>query len=260
MRYADAPARRQELLDRLAAGGYVSLAHCAADFAVSEMTLRRDVRQLEAEGLVRRVPGGAVLAGPARALPFEERDASGSREKRRIAETALERISGAAVVALDAGTTVAHLADLLPAGTTVVSHSAPVVARCIERDDLDLVVVGGEYARDTRSFTGHAVHDALARLSVDVVVLSATAVDETGALCSRELDAETKRSLRAAARTRILVADSSKLGARARIRFARLDEIDAVVTDDAADPDDLEALRAGGVEVVVAQLSPEGAR
>ena len=258
MRYADAPARREELLRRLASEGYVSSSGVADEFGVSEMTIRRDLRQLAAEGLARRVIGGASLPDLRHARPFDERAGTGSGEKRAIAAASLSLLEGASTIALDAGTTVAPLADLVPAGTTVVSHSAPVIEAAIERGDLDLVAIGGTYQRETRSFAGPAARRSIADYSFDVAVLSATAVDRTGLLCANALDAELKQELSRSARTTVLLVDHSKLGARAPIRVGGLELVDAIVTDDGADADDLAALRASGVRVLLAPIEQVG--
>lgn len=253
MRYTEAPARRDELLRRLAAEGYVSSSRLAEEFGVSEMTIRRDLRQLAADGLARRVAGGASLPGMGgRGAPFEERDRAGGAEKNAIAAACLGLLDDVATVALDAGTTVAPLARLVAAGTTVVTHSAPIVAACVERDDVDLIAIGGEYQRDTRSFAGAVARRSLETLSVDVAVLSATAVDHTGVLCANTLDAEMKQSMVAIAHTRILLVDHSKFGARAPIRVGPLELIDVVVTDELTDPAEVARLTAAGIRVVVA--------
>lgn len=253
MRYADAPARRHELLRRLGTEGYVSSSGVAEEFGVSEMTIRRDLRQLAAEGLARRVVGGASLPDLGHGRPFEERAGSGSREKRAIATACLPLLEGAATIALDAGTTVAPLAGMVVAGTRIVSHSAPVMRTAIERGDVEVVGIGGVYQSETRSFAGPAARRAIADYSVDVAVLSATAVDGTGVLCANAFDADLKQELSRSARTTVLLVDHSKLGARAPIRVGGLDLLDTIVTDDGADPDDLAALRAGGVRVLVAR-------
>src|SRR5947209_17116169 len=125
VRYTDAPARRDELLRRLAAEGYVSSARLADEFGVSEMTIRRDLRQLASDGLARRVIGGASLPALGHGLPFEQRAGSGSAEKRAVAAACLAMLDDATTIALDAGTTVAPLAGLVRPGTTIISHSAP---------------------------------------------------------------------------------------------------------------------------------------
>jgi DeoR/GlpR family transcriptional regulator of sugar metabolism len=257
VRYTEAPARRDELLRRLSAEGYVSSSRLADELGVSEMTIRRDLRQLALDGHARRVPGGASLPHLGHGLPFEERDRSGSDEKHAIALACLPLLEGAGLIALDAGTTVASLAGLLPAGVTVLSHSAPVIATATARDDVDLVAIGGVYQRETRSFAGAGARRAIADYSVDVAVLSATAVDSSGVLCANSLDAELKQELSRVAATTILLVDHSKLNARAPIRFGSLDLIDIVVTDDNADPDDLRVLTDAGVQVVVAATTAE---
>ncbi|MDN4597873.1 DeoR/GlpR family DNA-binding transcription regulator [Leifsonia virtsii] len=252
MRYTDAPARREELLRRLSAEGYVSSSRVAEELGVSEMTIRRDLRQLEGDGLARRVVGGASLPNLGHGRPFDERAVTGSGEKRTIAEACLELLDGAATVALDAGTTVAPLAGMLRPGTTIVSHSAPVIQSAIERGDVELVAVGGVYQSETRSFAGAAARRTIAEYAVDVAVLSATAVDTTGILCANSLDAELKQELVRTARLRVLLVDHSKLGSRAPIRVGGLDLVDIILTDAGADPDDLKALRDAGATVVVA--------
>lgn len=260
MRYTEAPARRAELLRRLSSEGYVSSAAVAEELGVSEMTIRRDLRQLHVEGHARRVAGGASLpTGGVRGASFEQRDLSAAREKAALAEFCAERLAGARTVALDAGTTVAGVAALLDSGTTVVTHSAPVIATCTEREDLSLIALGGTYLPETRAFTGQATRDGLARVSVDVAVLSATAVDATGLLCANDVDAEIKQAMRASARTAILLVDSSKIGARAPIRFGSLESIDVLITG-AGLRDDQRQLLGGVGEIVYVDLADEVAR
>jgi DeoR/GlpR family transcriptional regulator of sugar metabolism len=258
MRYADAPARRDELLRRLATEGYVSSSGIADELGVSEMTIRRDIRQLAAEGLARRVIGGASRPDLGHGRSFDERAGTGSSQKHAIAAACLPLLEGAATIALDAGTTVAPLAGMIAAGTRVVSHSAPVIQAAIERGDLELVGIGGAYQSETRSFAGPAARRSIADYSYDVAVLSATAGDRTGVLCANALDAELKQELSRSALTTVLLVDHSKLGARAPIRVGALDLVDVVVTDDGADPDDLAVLQASGVRVLLAPTKEVG--
>jgi DeoR/GlpR family transcriptional regulator of sugar metabolism len=181
VRYASAPERRRELLRRVTEDGYVSCAEAASALGVSEMTIRRDLGQLAAQGLVTRVAGGASRPLPAAGEPFEQRSDAATRQKRAIARAAVALVAGDEVIALDAGTTVAELAALLPGGRTVVTHSVPVITACTARDDLDLIALGGAYHPPTRSFTGPLTRAGLADLAVDVAVLSATAAGPPGA-------------------------------------------------------------------------------
>jgi DeoR/GlpR family transcriptional regulator of sugar metabolism len=254
MRYADAPARRAALLERLHADGYVSSARIATELGVSEMTIRRDLKQLDAERLVQRVAGGASLPRFGHGAPFEQRAATREAEKRAIAAACLPLLAGCSTVVLDAGTTIAPLAAEVAAGTTIVSHSLPVLTACAARDDVDVVAIGGEYQRDTRSFTGATARDALQAVSADVAVLSATAVDATGLLCANPREAELKRTMTAVAVRRILLVDAVKLGARAPFRSGGLETVDVVITGQDADAAILAMLRASGTQIVLAAV------
>lgn len=258
VRYTEAPARRVELLRRLADEGYVSSAAVADELGVSEMTVRRDLRQLTLEGLARRVPGGATAPVGSTGTPFEERDRAGVAEKLAIARACAAELAGASTIALDAGTSVAAILPLLPAGVTIVSHSAPVITDCTTREDVDLIAIGGSYRRDTRSFAGSIARSAFASLSVDVAVLSATAVDGSGVLCANTFDAEIKQAMASIAGTTVLVVDHTKLGARAPIRVGPLDMIDVVITDSPASSDAVRMLQDTGVRVVLAELDAGG--
>jgi DeoR family fructose operon transcriptional repressor len=252
VRYTGATARRDELIRRLTADGYVSSAGAALELGVSEMTIRRDLRRLDLDGLARRVTGGASLPTAGDGEPFDQRNRAGRSDKRAIVATCAELLTDAATIALDAGTTVAPLAAFVPKDATVVTHSLPVISTCAARDDVELVALGGTYQADTRSFTGPATEAGVASLSVDVAVLSATAVDASGLLCSKALDASIKQRLAEVAQRTILLVDHRKLGARAPIRFGRLDLVDVVVTDSGATAEQRELLGSGGARVVVA--------
>ncbi len=249
MRYTDAPRRREELLRRLRATGYVSAPKVAAELNVSEMTIRRDLRLMADDGLAVRVTGGARLPDGA-GVPFEVRTDHSGAEKAAVARAAVALLDPGATVALDSGTTVSRLAEILPAGITVVTHSVPVIAACAERDDIQLIGLGGIYHTGTRSFSGATVHAALDDIAVDVAVLSATAVDADGAYCADPYDADTKRAVASVARTVVIAADGSKFEARAPIRFRGAEGIDVVVTDERAPDDTLAALDAAGVRIV----------
>ncbi|MFD0823233.1 DeoR/GlpR family DNA-binding transcription regulator, partial [Micromonospora zhanjiangensis] len=252
MRYTQAPERRRELLRRVEDAGYVSSTEAAVALAVSEMTIRRDLRQLAAQGLVNRVAGGASLPTPTAGAPFEQRRGAAMTEKEAVARAAVPLVTSDAVVALDAGTTVAALAALLPGGLTVVTHSVPVIQTCVGRADLELIALGGAYHGPTRSFTGPITRTSLGDLAVDVAVLSATAAGPAGVYSANASDADTKRAMARIARRVVLLLDHGKLDARAPMRFMDLAAVDVVVIDGGVAGEQLAMLRAHCRQVVVA--------
>jgi DeoR family fructose operon transcriptional repressor len=254
VRYTQAPERRRELLRRVGAAGYVSSTEAAAAMGVSEMTIRRDLRQLAAQGLVNRVAGGASSPPPGSGVPFDQRRDAAMAEKRAVARAAVPLLPPGAVLALDAGTTVAALAGLLPGGVTIVTHSVPVINICTGRDDIELIALGGAYHSATRSFTGPITRESLADLAVDVAVLSATAAGPGGVYSANAADADTKRAMARIAGRVVLLLDHGKLDARAPMRFLDLATVDVVVIDAGASRAQLTRLRGSCRRVLVAPL------
>lgn len=226
------------------------------------MTIRRDLTRLALDGLVHRVAGGAALRGAdGRSEPFDQRTTHHMAEKRAIARAtlALPLVNGAASMVLDAGTTVAGAASGLPSGVLVATHSVPVLTACADRDDLELLGLGGAYQPSTKSFAGSATRAGIEALSVDVALVSAVAIGPTGLFCTNPHDAETKQLLLRAGRHVVLLVDHSKAAAAAPLRFSSWDSIDVVVIDDGVDLTALDMLRATATEIVVAPVQRGGA-
>jgi DeoR family fructose operon transcriptional repressor len=250
VRYTGAPERRAQLQQLVALDGYLSSADAAHRLGVSEMTVRRDLRLLEEQGIVRRVAGGATAASAG--VPFERRDAARTAQKRAIAELAAAEARAAETVALDAGTTVAAVAPLL-GSATIVSHSLPVIEAVTRAASPRLVAVGGHYQPDTRSFAGPLAEETLRSVRFDVAFLSATAVGLDGLWGTNVLDAAIKRVIARQSAKVVLLADADKLGSTAAVRIAALDIVDVLVTDSRADPRIIANFESAGIEVKVAE-------
>lgn len=253
VRYTDAPARRAELLRLLRADGYLTSRDLAGAVGVSEMTIRRDLARLENDGTVRRVPGGATLTGTHGTETFDRRQHREQAPKQAIARTALSLLNDAETIALDAGTTVAPAATLMPAGMRIVSHSLPVLAACEHRDDIEVIGLGGTYHHQTRSFGGPQTRLGAEEVAVDVALLSAVAVSDDGLYCTVSWEAEMKQAFHARAERTILLVDHTKASLRAPLRFLRWGEVDTIVTDRGLDARILRRWRSAGAHVVLAQ-------
>ncbi len=250
MRYADAHLRRDEVQRILGDEAYVSSADLAERIGVSEMTIRRDLRMLEADGRARRVAGGATSAIDS-GIPFERRDVAATAQKRAIAAIAAEEVAGFATVAVDAGTTAAAVAPLLRA-QTIVTHSLPVIASLAGRRPHALIAAGGHYQPETRSFAGPLAEATLQGIRCDATILSATAVTADALWGTNAPDAAIKRILAGAAVTVVVVADGGKLGAAAPLRILDTAAVDVLVTDGTADPEVVATIVDRGVRVRIA--------
>ncbi|MGP4104822.1 DeoR/GlpR family DNA-binding transcription regulator [Nonomuraea sp. KM90] len=232
LRYTSAPTRREAILRRIEQHGYVAATDLVTELGVSPNTVRRDLRRLAGDGLIRAVRGGATAAEAA-APPFADRSEQAAGAKRAIAAAAVRHVEPGTAVALDSGTTTLEIAKLLPAdaGLTVITHSLPAIAALAPRADVTLIGVGGQYGRETRSFGGPETLAALEHLSVRTLFLAATALDGSGVYGATPYEAETKRRLIAIARRTVVVGDARKFALSAPIRVCGWDAVECLVTD-----------------------------
>jgi DeoR family fructose operon transcriptional repressor len=238
--------------------GRVSVSEVAATFGVTTETVRRDLAHLERAGLLRRVHGGAV-ATTALALAevaLDARDVAQAAQKDRIAKAAVELVPGnGGSLVLDAGTTTARLAGVLPTDREllVITHAVPVAARLAGLPGISLQLIGGAVRGSTQAAVGPDTVAALADLRADVVFVGTNALLPGFGLSTPNVEeAAVKRALVRAGRQVVVLADSSKLDRENLVRFAELSAVDVLITDDGASDAAVQAVRAEGVEVVIA--------
>jgi DeoR family fructose operon transcriptional repressor len=253
-----AEERQQAMAQLVAERGRLSVTRLAAEYDVTTETVRRDLSALERMGLVRRVHGGAVPASSLAAIEsgIAERDQAFTAEKERIAKAALAFLPApGSTVLLDAGSTTNRLASLLPRDhrLTVVTHAVPVAARLAGSPQIELHLLPGRVRPATHAAVGAETVAALAELRADVAFVATNGLTVGHGLTTPDADeASTKRAVIACARRTVVLADSTKLGVEAAVRFATLDSLDVLVTDSDVEPADRRALEDAGIEVVVA--------
>jgi len=253
---------RQIAIERqLASEGRVSVVDLARLFDVTTETVRRDLDALERAGALRRVHGGAVSLERTSTVEtaVAERGLQRGFEKASIAARALAAIPAGfrGSIFVDAGTTTAAFARALgdhlrAVGATaeVVTHSVPIAAELGARGDIALSVIGGRVRGLTAAAVGASTVKAIEAMRPDVAILGTNGIAAPFGLSTPDPEeAAVKQAIVASARRAIVVADSGKVGAEYLVRFARLEDVDVLVTD-AALPEDLaDALSVAGAEV-----------
>ncbi|NGN69466.1 DeoR/GlpR transcriptional regulator [Streptomyces sp. A7024] len=249
-----APERQQEILRLAREGGRVDVLSLAEEFQVTAETIRRDLKALDRAGLIRRVHGGAIPRG---GLDFEpdlaERESTAADEKDRIAEAALAELPDGGSVILDAGSTVARLAGVLPpeSSFTVITHALPVAARLADHPGIDLHLVGGRVRHRTRAAVDAWALRAYGEVNADVAFIATNGYSLDAGLTTPDLaEGAVKRAVIGAARRVVLLADSGKFGAQHLARFGSLAGVDLLITDTGLAPEDARAIKAQGTEVV----------
>lgn len=253
-----AEERQQAIADLVAQRGRLSVADLADQFSVTTETVRRDLSQLERAGLVRRVHGGAIPAGSLSMLEVDvsERNLSHTEQKTKIATAALDLLPppGGSVL-LDAGTTTARLAELLPRDVrlTVFTNGVPVAGRLAGLASVELHLLPGRVRSTTQAAVGEATVAALEHLRPSVAFLGTNGLSLSQGLTTPDWsEAAAKRAMIACARQVVVLTDSSKIGQESTVRFADLEDVDVIVTDPGISDADHQALVEHDIEVVVA--------
>ena len=260
-----ASQRHERILAGLRDHGAVRIADLTQELGVSDMTVRRDLLELAEQGLLRKVHGGAVSPQATSHEPgFEAKSALALDEKRAIARAAVRLVSPGSSIALSAGTTTHLLAVEIAADPslrplTVVTNSLPVAEALHRAGDpqLETVLTGGSRT-PSDALVGPLTEAALASLRVDQTFLGAHGVSVEAGLTTPNLDeAATNRALVAIAGSTVVLADHTKWRTTGLSVFARLDQVDVLVTDDALPSTDQEAAR-DVVEQLVVASPPDG--
>lgn len=218
------------------------------------MTIRRDLDALESEGLLVRCYGGAIPTQRiAFEFAFEKRRLQHHAAKRRIGRLAAARITPGQTVILDTGTTTLEIAKCLAkAGVacTVITSSLVIASQLWSCEPIELMLLGGRVRGNSPDLVGPGVELMLEKLAADVVFLGADGIDADRGCFTIDIEAaRVAERMAASARRVIVVADSSKLGTPAPVRYLQLREIDELVTDKATRADIVAALRRRGVKV-----------
>jgi len=251
-----AEERQQLILERARSYGRVDVTALAQEFNVTTETVRRDLTALERHGVVRRVHGGAI---PVERLGFEPavsaKDTVMTEEKERIAKAAVAEIPPGGAILLDAGTTTARLANILPTDRelTVVTHSLIIASTLSTRRNLTLMMLCGRLRGRTMAMVdGWALH-ALHETYVDVAFIATNGLSvERGLTTPDPAEAMVKRAAIAAARRVVLLADHTKVGNDHFARFGELSQVDTFITDSGIDDEVAAEIEAAGPKVVQA--------
>lgn len=248
-----AASRKELLLARLRSDGRIVAKDVAAELRVSEDSIRRDLRELDAAGLAVRVYGGALPASPAVA-DYATRQTVATDSKQRVARFAASLIETGSTVIIDGGTTaLATVRALNPTlDCTIITHS-PTIAAALLDHAAEVIILGGRLFKHSAVASGAAAVEAAQAISADRFLLGVTGIHETAELTTGDADeAAMKRALAARASETYVLGSAEKIGAVSRYRVLPLDEIAGVIIDGADETSaaPLRALEQRGVRLL----------
>lgn len=226
--------RAEAILTEVQRSGFASITALSESLAVSDMTIRRDVRRLAKDGELRLVHGGVSLPhGALRTATFAGRADQEAQAKRQIAEAAVRLLGPMTSIAIDSGTTCAAVAAALPPDFrgTVITHSVPVLQQLLTHPQTIVLGLGGELLPESQVLIGPRTTAAAAELTVDVFFLGVNSVDARGMYLRGDREFPIKSMLMQRAARVVLLADGSKLTHTAPVKLAELDALTSLITN-----------------------------
>ena len=233
-----APQRWEQLRALIRDNGVIRVEDLCRRLEVSPATVRRDLDQLERSGAIRRVHGGAVSVESRLDEPvFDDKRSLAAREKRCIAEAALEFVEPGDTVYLDGGSTVLELARMLRDRTnlTVVTNSLSAAHELAGRGPR-LIVIGGELRRLSQTMVGPLTRLVLNELHLDKAFMGTIGLAlQEGLTTTDPSEAYTKKLVMGQARQVIVLADSSKVGKVSFTSAGSWENVHVLITDKQVD-------------------------
>ncbi|MBB3257340.1 DeoR/GlpR family transcriptional regulator of sugar metabolism [Paraburkholderia bannensis] len=244
--------RKKAILDALDRDGQVLAGDLSAAFGVSEDTVRRDLRELAAQGRLQRVHGGALPASAAVA-PLAAREDMDVAAKQRVARKAASMIEPGQVAIVDGGTTSALLVQCLTPDltATIVTHSPGIAVALAAHPCVEVVLIGGRLYKHSVVSVGAAAIEAMSHIHADLYFMGVTGVHASAGFSTGDYE-ETyvKRALAARAAETVVLACASKLNTASQFRIGGLEMAQTLVVDAGATAKQTRALEEAGLTIV----------
>jgi len=254
--------RQLRILEELHDNRQVAVADLSRRLGVSEVTIRRDLREMDEQGRLRRAHGGAVAAAPALPEPpVVQRLARAEHCKECIGREAAALVADGESVFIGSGSTTAYVTRHLVGrkNLTVVTNALNVATELAAAEGVMVVVTGGMMRGSELSLVGHIAEQSLREVRVDKVIMGMQAISLEAGMTNDYLpEVMTDRTIIGMAPQLIVVADHTKFGKIASTYIAPVNRITTLVTDSETSPEILTDLKRLGIEVIVADVEGEG--
>jgi DeoR family glycerol-3-phosphate regulon repressor len=227
--------RRREILEKVAANGFMTIDALAAHFDVTPQTIRRDINEMSEEGLIARYHGGAASISTTENAAYTERQVLNLDAKRKIADLVTDHIPDGASLFINIGTTTEEVARALSGGTKnlkIITNNLHVAEICAANPRFEVIIAGGVVRQRDFGIIGEATIDFISQFKVDYAIIGISGIDEDGSLMDFDYrEVRVARAIIANARQTFLCTDFSKFGRRAMVRLGHLSDVDALFTD-----------------------------
>ncbi|MDT8419545.1 MAG: DeoR/GlpR family transcriptional regulator [Desulfuromonadales bacterium] len=231
--------RQQEILLLVNQNGFVSIETLAHNFKVTPQTIRRDINTLCDQQLLTRYHGGAGLSSSVENVEYATRKVMLQKEKQLIAKMAAELIPDRASIFINIGTTTEEVAKALQnhSGLRIITNNLNVAAMLRSNPSFEIIIAGGAVRPHDGGITGEATIDFIRQFKVDFGIIGISSIDADGTLLDFDYhEVRVAQAIIENSRKVFLVADHSKFDRCAMVRLGRIDQIDALFTDQPPPP------------------------
>jgi DeoR/GlpR family transcriptional regulator of sugar metabolism len=246
--------RKAHILEILRRDGQVVAKTLGETLALSEDTIRRDLRELAAEGLLQRVHGGALPSSPA-VVGFAQRLDVASDGKIAIGRAAAAMVRPGQVVFVDGGTTAIQLVRHLPRDliATIVTHSPHIAVELIDHGGVTVEMIGGRLFKHSVVAVGAAAIEAIGRIRADIYFMGVTGVHpDVGLTTGDAEEAAVKRALCRFAAETVVLASRDKIGAASPYVVVPINEVETIIVEKTTPRKTIETYRALNLSTVIA--------
>jgi len=244
--------RFEHIISSLKNTGTVTYSRMSEDLSVSEDTIRRDIDYLHENGLLSKVRGGAISRDK-NPLSFQDRADFQSTEKEVIGMKVQSLLKPGMSVFMDGGTTICAVAECLPANASlrIITNNIALVPLLAQFKNIEVIVLGGNYNRDTQTNTGARTCNEAAEFVVDLYLMGTCAISKNFGITSaiRE-DGAVKKAMLKGSKTVAVLSNSNKIGASEPFVVCRLDGINVLVTELPSDHPKLDELRFKNLKII----------
>ncbi|MFC6358210.1 DeoR/GlpR family DNA-binding transcription regulator [Luteococcus peritonei] len=243
------------ILAALSEHGHLQLQQLATMLEASPATIRRDVAALAERGLLVRSHGGARPVAQSSELPVALRDGHQRAAKQAIASVVAGLLpAGKHAIALTGGTTTAEVLRALHHrhDLTIITNSVGLALEAAQQGQSRVLITGGILRSTSLELVGSLAEATFGQINVGTAIVGCDGISSRGGVTTHdEIEAHTNHTMVARAQRVVAVADGSKVGRVTLARLADLDQVDVLVTDSSADAEQLDLIRARGVDVRV---------
>lgn len=247
--------RHKYILDELRIHGYVKVSELSESLEVSEVTIRKDLKQLEDKKLLYRNHGGASsLSSIISDKHIDVKEKMQSEEKAKIAQKAVSLIEPNDKIMIASGTTLLAFANELSTSEniTVITSSVKVSLALCYNPSIEVIQLGGTMRKNSVSIIGHYAENILKSLSCDKLFLGVDGIDlDYGLTTSDTNEARINQQMIEASQRTIILTDSSKFSKRGFCKICDINQIHHIITDKGAPSHIIDMIRERGIEVTL---------